>query len=93
MIVLLAVSLCQAKLPGKISKIVAQICLEQLVPAGSRLLAYLVPAACSLSSLPAPAFPPACRPVNFFSYLTTGPLKGSMLQFFADSTNFSRRWV
>lgn len=31
------------------------------------------------------------RPVRFFTYLTTGPLKGSMLQFFADSTNFTRR--
>lgn len=30
-------------------------------------------------------------PVNLFTYLTTGPLKGSMLQFFADSTNFTRR--
>lgn len=33
------------------------------------------------------------RPVRFFTYLTTGPLKGSMLQFFADSTNFTRRWA
>ena len=38
---------------------------------------------------PPPARPP--RPVRFFTYLTTGPLKGAMLQFFADSTNFSRR--
>lgn len=31
------------------------------------------------------------RPVRFFTMLTTGPLKGAMLQFFADSTNFTRR--
>ncbi|KAL4423584.1 hypothetical protein ABPG77_004624 [Micractinium sp. CCAP 211/92] len=30
-------------------------------------------------------------PVRFFTYLTTGPMKGPMLQFFADSTNFTRR--
>ncbi|KAL4431159.1 hypothetical protein ABPG75_006415 [Micractinium tetrahymenae] len=30
-------------------------------------------------------------PVRFFTFLTTGPLKGAMLQFFADSTNFTRR--
>jgi hypothetical protein len=30
-------------------------------------------------------------PVRFFTYMATGPLKGAMLQFFADSTNFTRR--
>lgn len=32
-------------------------------------------------------------PVSFFSYLTSGPLRAPMLQFYADQTNFTRRLV
>lgn len=32
-----------------------------------------------------------CRPVRAFTYLTNGPLKGQMLQFYAVSTSFTRR--
>lgn len=32
-------------------------------------------------------------PVKFFSYLTAGPLRDPMLQFYADQTNFTRRLV
>lgn len=32
-------------------------------------------------------------PVKFFSYMTAGPLRAPMLQFYADQTNFTRRLV
>lgn len=51
------------------------------------------PQAPSPPAAPCRFLPPApSRPVRFFTYMATGPLKGAMLQFFADSTNFTRRW-